>query len=47
MNHREPPQLPVGALRALRCLSLLLVPALVPRSAQSTPRARTAAGAAL
>jgi hypothetical protein len=28
MNHREPPQLPVGVRRALRCLSLLLVPAL-------------------
>jgi hypothetical protein len=28
MNHREPPQLPSGMRKALRCLSLLLVPAL-------------------
>ncbi len=28
MNHREPPHLPVGVRRALRCLSLLLVPAM-------------------
>lgn len=28
MNHREPPLLPAGTRKALRCLSLLLVPAL-------------------
>jgi hypothetical protein len=28
MNHREPPHLPAGVRRALRCLSLLLVPAM-------------------
>ena len=28
MNHREPPHLPAGLRRALRCLSLLLIPAM-------------------
>lgn len=40
MNHREPPQLPVGTRRALRCLSLLLLPAIAPKAALSLPRAR-------
>jgi hypothetical protein len=40
MNHREPPQLSVGARRALRCLSLLLLPALAPKAAHSVPRSR-------
>src|SRR5262245_32016758 len=40
MNHREPPPLSVGARRALRCLSLLLLPALAPKAAHSVPRSR-------
>ena len=40
MNHSEPPLLPVGARRALRCLSLLLLPAITPRAALSLPRSR-------
>jgi len=38
MNHREPPHLTVGARRALRCLSLLLIPALVPKSLPALAR---------
>lgn len=44
MNYREPPQLPVGARRALRCLSLLLLPAIAPKAAHSSPRSRPPAG---
>lgn len=40
MNHREPPHLPAGARRALRCISLLLVPALAPEAAPAFPRQR-------
>jgi hypothetical protein len=40
MNLREPPQWPVGARRALRCLSLLLLPALAPKAANALPRSR-------
>jgi hypothetical protein len=47
MNHREPPQLPVGVRRALHCLSLLLLPALAPKAAHSLPRSRPAPGPAL
>lgn len=46
MNHREPPQLSVGARRALRCLSLLLLPSLAPQAAHSIPRSRPATGRA-
>lgn len=47
MNHSEPPHLPVGARRALRCLSLLLLPALAPKAAHSLPRSRSAPGPAV
>lgn len=40
MNHSEPPHLPVGARRALRFFSLLLLPALTPKAALSIPRSR-------
>jgi hypothetical protein len=46
MNHREPPHLPMGARRALHCLSLLLLPALVPSSMPAVGRQRTTLGAA-
>ena len=42
MNHREPPHLPVGTKRILRCLSLLLLPALAPEAAPAWPRQRSA-----
>ena len=42
MNHRESPPLSAGARRALRCLSLLLVPALAPETAPAMPRSRHA-----
>jgi hypothetical protein len=42
MNHREPPHLPVGVRRMLRCLSLLLLPALAPEAAPAWPRQRQA-----
>ncbi len=45
MNHREPPPRSVGAHRALRCLSLLLLPAIAPKAALSWPRSRTSADA--
>ena len=45
MNHREPPLLPAGARRALRYLSLLLLPALAPKSAHSLPHSRPVPGA--
>ncbi len=44
MNHRESPPLSAGARRALRCLSLLLVPALAPDAAPAMPRSRHALG---
>ena len=47
MNHREPPQLSVGARRALRCLSLLLLPSLAPNAAHSLPRSRTSPSPAI
>jgi len=43
MNYREPPSLPVGARRALRCFSLLLLPALAPKAGHSLPNSATAA----
>lgn len=46
MNHREPPQLPVGARKLLRCLSLLLVPALTLDQGHAGPRVTTRAGRA-
>ncbi|MBI5766247.1 MAG: hypothetical protein HZA93_00510 [Verrucomicrobia bacterium] len=46
MNHREPPQLSVGARRALRCLSLLLLSTLAPKTAHSLPRSRPLPGRA-
>jgi hypothetical protein len=42
MNHREPPHLPVGVRRALRCLSLLLVPTLTLDQGVAGPRLRSA-----
>jgi hypothetical protein len=42
MNYREPPHLPVGARRALRCLSLLLLPVMAPEAAPALPRPRHA-----
>lgn len=44
MNHRESPPLAAGARRALRSLSLLLVPALAPATAPAMPRPRHAFG---
>ena len=44
MNHRESPPLSAGARRALRSLSLLLVPALAPATAPAMPRPRHAFG---
>lgn len=44
MNHRESPPLSAGARRALRCLSLLLVPALAPDAAPAMSRPRHAFG---
>lgn len=44
MNHRETPPPPAGARRALRCLSLLLLPALAPEAAPALPRPRQAYG---
>ena len=44
MNHREPPSLPTGVRRALRCLSLLLLPVLAPEAAPALPRHRQAFG---
>ncbi len=44
MNHREPPQLPVGARKLLRCLSLLLVPALALDQGHAGPRVTTQTG---
>lgn len=41
MNHREPPHLPVGVRRALRCLSILLVPALTLDEGMAGPRLRS------
>lgn len=41
MNHREPPHLPAGVRRALRCLSLLLVPALTLDEGLAGPRLRS------
>jgi hypothetical protein len=46
MNHREPPHLSMGARRALHCLSLLLLPALVPSSMPAVGRQRSTLGAA-
>lgn len=47
MIHRDPPQLSARARRALRCFSLLLVPALAPKTTHGAPRARPAPGWAL
>jgi hypothetical protein len=47
MNLREPPPWSAGARRALRCLSLLLLPAIAPSAALSIPRPRSTAGAAV
>lgn len=44
MNHREPPHLPVGARRALQCMSLLLLPAMASEAAPALPRQRLAPG---
>lgn len=44
MNHREPPSLPTGASRALRCLSVLLLPLLAPEAAPALARPRHAFG---
>jgi hypothetical protein len=41
MNHRESPHLPAGMRRALRCLSLLIVPALALDESHATPGERT------
>ena len=41
MNHREPPHLPAGVRRALRCLSLLLVPAMTLDEGLAGPRLRS------
>lgn len=38
MNHREPPHLAAATRRALHCLSLLLLPTLVPTGADALPR---------
>jgi hypothetical protein len=46
MNHREPPHLPMGARRALHCLSLLLLPTLVPSSMPAVGRQRSSLGVA-
>lgn len=43
MNHREPPHLTAGTRRALHCLSLFLLPALVPDGAHALPRSHTPA----
>lgn len=43
MNPSEPPHLPAGTRRALRCLSLFLIPALGPSVVQSLPRSRPSA----
>lgn len=45
MNHRVTPPLKGGISRALRCLSLLLLPALAPNAGHSLPRARPLADA--
>jgi hypothetical protein len=42
MNHRESPHLPAGLRRALRCLSLLLVPALTLDEGHAGTRLRSA-----
>lgn len=42
MNHREPPHLPAGVRRALRCLSLLLLPTLTLHHGLAGPRVRSA-----
>lgn len=47
MNHREPPHLPAGARRILHCLSLLLLPALAPKTVLSLPRPRPASGSSI
>lgn len=44
MNHREPPHLSAGARRALRSLSLLLLPALTSEIAPALARQQTVAG---
>ena len=44
MNHREPPQKPVGPRRVLRYLSLLLLPAMAPESVFALSRPRPVAG---
>lgn len=41
MNQRETPQLSVGVRRALRCLSLLLVPAMTLEQGHAGPRLRS------
>jgi hypothetical protein len=41
MNHRETPQLSAAARRALRCITLLLLPALAPEAAPAQPRHRS------
>ncbi len=40
MNQSEPPYLPIGARRAFHCLSLLLLPALVPSGTAAGGRLR-------
>lgn len=42
MNHREPPHLPARMRKALRCLSLLLVPVLAVEEGHAGPRLRNA-----
>lgn len=42
MNHREPTHLPIGVRRALRCLSVLLIPAMTLEQAQAGNRVRIA-----
>jgi hypothetical protein len=44
MNHREPPHLPAGVRRVLRCFSLLLLPLLAPEAAPAFPRPRNSFG---
>lgn len=44
MNHREPPSLPTSASRALRYLSLLLLPMLAPEAATALARPRHTLG---
>jgi len=45
MNHREPPHRAAGERRALRYLSLLLLPALVPKNVSGVSRTRPIPGA--